>query len=68
VFPYKGKVEDVIFQLIGGLRSSMGYCGTKTINDLKDNGLFVSITAAGQKESHPHSVELTQESPNYQKQ
>ncbi|MFU8786918.1 MAG: IMP dehydrogenase [Candidatus Izemoplasmataceae bacterium] len=66
--PYKGKVEDVIFQLIGGLRSSMGYCGTKTINDLKDNGLFVSITAAGQKESHPHSVELTQESPNYQKQ
>ena len=62
--PYKGKVEDVLFQLIGGVRSSMGYCGAKTITDLQDAS-FVKITASGQKESHPHSVELTQESPNY---
>ena len=64
---YKGRVEDVLFQLVGGLRSGMGYIGAKTIHDLKERGTFVKITAAGQKESHPHSVELTQESPNYQR-
>ncbi len=63
--PYKGKVADVIFQLIGGVRSSMGYCGAKTIKVLQANATFVKITGSGQKESHPHSVELTQESPNY---
>jgi IMP dehydrogenase len=64
---YKGRAEDVLFQLVGGLRSGMGYIGAKTISDLKERGTFVKITAAGQKESHPHSVELTQESPNYQR-
>ena len=62
--PYKGKVEDVLFQLIGGLRSSMGYCGAPNIEALQQAS-FAKITASGQKESHPHSVELTQESPNY---
>ncbi len=65
--PFKGKVEDVVYQLTGGLRSSMGYCGTKTIEILKREGTFVKITNAGHIESHPHDVELTQEAPNYQK-
>ncbi len=65
--PFKGKLEDVIYQLAGGLRSGMGYCGTKTINDLKENGKFVKITSAGLIESHPHDVELTATAPNYQK-
>ncbi len=65
--PYKGKLEDVIYQLCGGLRSGMGYCGTKTIEDLKQNGKFVKITGAGLIESHPHDVELTVAAPNYQK-
>ncbi len=64
---YKGKLEDVIYQLCGGLRSGMGYCGTKTIEDLKQNGKFVRITGAGLVESHPHDVELTATAPNYQK-
>ena len=63
--PFKGKVEDVLFQLAGGLRSSMGYCGAVDIASLKKDSRFVAITPAGQKESHPHSVELTQEAPNY---
>ena len=65
--PYKGALDDVIYQLIGGLRSGMGYCGTKSIPDLIQHGQFVKITSAGQKESHPHHVEMTQEAPNYQK-
>ena len=63
--PYKGPVSDTIFQLLGGLRSGMGYCGTPTIPDLKKNGKFVRITGAGLKESHPHDVTITKESPNY---
>lgn len=63
--PYKGRVEDVIYQLVGGLKSGMGYCGTPTINDLKRDGKFVKITNAGLIESHPHDVELMQEAPNY---
>lgn len=63
--PYKGAVSDTIFQLLGGLRSGMGYCGTKTIPLLKKNGRFVRITGAGLKESHPHDVNITKESPNY---
>ena len=65
--PYKGKVEEVIYQLVGGLKSSMGYQGTKTIEDLKIHGQFVKITQAGYIESHPHHIELTVEAPNYQK-
>ncbi len=63
--PYKGALCDTIFQLIGGLRSSMGYCGTQTIEELKINGKFVKITAAGLRESHPHDISITKEAPNY---
>ncbi len=62
---YKGSVEDTIFQLVGGLRSGMGYCGTKTIRDLQKNGRFVKISAASLKESHPHDIHITKEAPNY---
>ena len=62
---YKGTVEDTIFQLIGGIRSGMGYCGTKTIEELKQNGRFVKISAAALKESHPHDIHITKEAPNY---
>ncbi len=63
--PYKGAVADTIYQLMGGLRSSMGYCGTQTIPDLKERGKFVRITAAGLRESHPHDISITKEAPNY---
>lgn len=63
--PYKGPLEDTIYQLVGGLRSAMGYCGTRNIKALKNYGKFVKITLAGLKESHPHDVIITQESPNY---
>ena len=62
---YKGMLEDTVFQLMGGLRSGMGYCGTKTIPELKENGRFVKITAASLKESHPHDIHITKEAPNY---
>ena len=62
---YKGSVEDTVFQLMGGLRSGMGYCGTPTIEDLKRNGKFVKISAASLKESHPHDIHITKEAPNY---
>ncbi len=63
--PYKGPLADVVYQLIGGLRAGMGYCGTKTIEELKTNSQFVRITGAGLRESHPHDVQITKESPNY---
>ena len=63
--PYKGPMADTVFQLIGGLRSSMGYCGAPTIADLKEKGKFVRITAAGLRESHPHDISITKEAPNY---
>ena len=63
--PYKGPLSDTIFQLIGGMRSGMGYCGTPTIPDLKENGKFIRITGAGLKESHPHDIYITKEAPNY---
>ncbi len=62
---YKGLVEDTVFQLIGGIRSGMGYCGAKDIETLKENGKFVKITAASLKESHPHDIHITKEAPNY---
>lgn len=65
--PYKGKLEDVIYQLCGGIRSGMGYCGTKTIEALKRDGQFVKITGAGLVESHPHDVDMTMSAPNYTK-
>ena len=62
---YKGTLEDTIFQLIGGIRSGMGYCGCKDIEELKENGKFVKISAASLKESHPHDIQITKEPPNY---
>ena len=63
--PYKGLVSEVLYQLVGGLQAGMGYCGTRTIADLQNDGKFVKITAAGVKESHPHDVSVTREAPNY---
>ena len=63
--PYKGQLSDTIFQMIGGIRSGMGYCGCKTIPELQQNAKFVRITNAGLKESHPHDINITKESPNY---
>jgi IMP dehydrogenase len=63
--PYKGPASDTIYQLIGGLRAGMGYCGTRSIDELKQNGKFIKITGAGLKESHPHDIYITKESPNY---
>ena len=63
--PYKGLLSDTIYQLIGGLRSGMGYCGCPTVPDLQQNGQFVRITGAGLKESHPHDIHITKEAPNY---
>ena len=62
---YKGSVEDTVFQLIGGLRSGMGYCGAPNIETLKETGKFVKISAASLKESHPHDIHITKEAPNY---
>jgi IMP dehydrogenase len=62
---YKGTVEDTVFQLIGGLRSGMGYCGAHNIETLQKTGKFVKITAASLRESHPHDIHITKEAPNY---
>ena len=62
---YKGTVEDTVFQLIGGIRSGMGYCGAHNIQELQDNGRFVKISAAALRESHPHDIQITKEAPNY---
>ena len=63
--PYKGHVSDVLFQLIGGLRASMGYCGTPDIKIMNEETQFIEITGAGLRESHPHDVSITKEAPNY---
>lgn len=62
---YKGSVEDTVFQLMGGLRSGMGYCGAPDIKTLKESARFVKISAASLKESHPHDIHITKEAPNY---
>ncbi len=64
---YKGPVADSLYQLCGGIRAGMGYCGAPTIKELQKNAVFVRITNAGLKESHPHDVDITVESPNYTK-
>ncbi len=64
--PYKGPLSDTIYQFIGGLRAAMGYCGVKNIAELKTKARFVKISSAGLRESHPHDVQITEESPNYQ--
>lgn len=65
--PYKGSLADTVYQLCGGLRSGMGYCGTASIDDLRERGTFVEITNAGLRESHPHDIDITHEAPNYSK-
>lgn len=63
--PYKGPLADTVYQLIGGIRSGMGYCGAATLKDLKENSRFIRITGASLRESHPHDVQITKEAPNY---
>ena len=63
--PYKGPLADTIYQLVGGLRSGMGYCGTKDLEQLRENTQFVKMSGAGLRESHPHDVQITKEAPNY---
>lgn len=63
--PYKGPLKDTVYQMIGGLRAGMGYCGTSTIKELQEKGKFIRITGAGLKESHPHDISITKEAPNY---
>lgn len=63
--PYKGPLADTVYQLLGGLRSGMGYCGCETIPELQERGQFIRITGAGLKESHPHDINITKEAPNY---
>ena len=63
--PYKGPLGETVYQLMGGLRSGMGYCGTPNIKSLKENGQFIKITGAGLRESHPHDIFITKEAPNY---
>ncbi|MGB8954966.1 MAG: IMP dehydrogenase [Tumebacillaceae bacterium] len=63
--PYRGSLQEIIYQMVGGLRAGMGYCGTATIEELKNNTQFVKITGAGLKESHPHDIQITKEAPNY---
>ena len=62
----RGNVEATIHQLMGGLRSSMGYCGAEDIEDFHKKAEFIEVTSAGVKESHPHEVKITKEAPNYQ--
>lgn len=63
--PYKGPLADTIYQLVGGLRAGMGYCGTKNLEELREKTQFVRMTGAGLRESHPHDVQITKEAPNY---
>jgi IMP dehydrogenase len=63
--PYKGSLANVVFQLIGGLRSGMGYVGAPTLEELRKRAKFVQITAGGLRESHPHDVHMTEEPDNY---
>lgn len=63
--PFKGSLADTVYQMVGGLRAAMGYCGTRTIADLKEKGRFVRMTEAGLRESHPHDIAITKEAPNY---
>ena len=66
--PYKGKVEDIVFQMIGGIRSGLGYCGAENIVSLQEKAQFVKITSASLKESHPHDITISKEAPNYSSQ
>ena len=63
--PYKGALSPFLYQLVGGLRAGMGYCGAKTIDELRTEARFIQITAASVRENHPHDIAITQEAPNY---
>jgi len=63
--PYKGVLADLVYQLVGGLRAGMGYCGCRTIQELRERAQFVRVTSAGLRESHVHDVIITKEAPNY---
>jgi len=63
--PFKGHLSDQVYQLVGGVKSGMGYCGAKSLPDLWERKRFVRVSAAGQRESHPHDVTITKEAPNY---
>jgi len=63
--PYKGVLADMVYQLVGGLRAGMGYCGCATIGELRESARFVRLTSAGLRESHVHDVIITKEAPNY---
>ncbi len=63
--PYKGNLADYVYQLVGGVRSSMGYVGAADLDGFRERALFVRVTAAGVRESHPHDIRITKESPNY---
>ncbi|MDA7926062.1 IMP dehydrogenase, partial [Mariniblastus sp.] len=63
--PFKGALSDFVYQLVGGLRAGMGYCGTQTIDQLRTDARFIQVSAASVRESHPHDIAITQEAPNY---
>jgi IMP dehydrogenase len=63
--PFKGGIHESVYQLIGGLRSGMGYCGTQTLAELRENTEFIRVSPAGLRESHPHDITITKEAPNY---
>jgi IMP dehydrogenase len=63
--PYKGQLAPFVYQLVGGLRAGMGYCGCRTLDELRTKARFIQVTAASVQESHPHDITITQEAPNY---
>ena len=63
--PFKGPLSEYVYQLVGGLRAGMGYCGTRTIEELRTDARFIRVTSASVRESHPHDIAITQEAPNY---
>ena len=63
--PFKGSMSEVLYQMKGGIRAGMGYCGCATIEALKSNAVFIKVTHAGIRESHPHDITITREAPNY---
>ena len=63
--PFKGALSDFVYQLVGGLRAGMGYCGTQTMEELRRDATFIQVSPASVRESHPHDIAITQEAPNY---
>jgi IMP dehydrogenase len=63
--PFKGPLSGFVYQLVGGLRAGMGYCGTRTIEELRRDARFIQVSPASVRESHPHDIAITQEAPNY---